>query len=119
MPLDAATCSLIAFSRGVIVTDSRGASVRLLPDGSTAWVLGALDEPLAQRLAPTLSRRVLVVPGVTVRLIEPGSGLLLAMTPAQPELTGYAVSPGLSIVTWVEGGSLTCFRPGVALSLVD
>jgi len=119
VPLDAATCSLIAFSRGVIVTDSRGASVRLLPDGSAAWVLGALDEPLAQRLAPTLSRRVLVVPGVTVRLIEPGSGLLLAMTPAQPELTGYAVSPRLSIFTWVEGGLLTCLRPGVALSVVD
>lgn len=118
VPLEGATVSLLAYERGVLATDVRGAAVRMLPDGDTAWVMGGLDEALAQRLAPTLAKGALVVPGSSVRLIEPQSGRLLASTPREPDLTDYAVGRGLSIFTYVEAGALTCFEPGAVFAVV-
>lgn len=118
VPLEGATTSLIAWERGVLATDARGGAVRLLPDGDTSWVVGGLEEPLSHRLAPTTSRGVLVVPGVTIRLIDPQSGRVLAATPAEPELTDYAVGRGLTVYSYVEAGALTCYEPARVLAVV-
>jgi hypothetical protein len=118
VPLDGATSALVAFERGVIASDGRGAAVRLLPDGTPAWVLGGLGEPLAARLAPRLARGTVLVPGASVRLLDPTSGRLLAATPEAPEVADVAVGRSLTIYTYVEAGTLTCFEPGAVLSIV-
>jgi outer membrane protein assembly factor BamB len=117
VPVDGATSTLVPFERGVLVTDARGAAVRLLPNGDTSWVVGGLDEGLLQRLSPTLSKETLVVPGTHIRLIAPLSGRIIAMTPREPELADYCVARGLTIFTYAEAGALTCFKPGAVLSL--
>lgn len=118
VPVDGASALVVPFERGALVTDARGAAVRLLPDGDTAWVVGGQDEALTQRLAPTLAKGALVVPGPSVRLIDPLSGRVLASTPRDPDLTDYAVGRGLSLFTYAEAGALTCFKPGAVLSVV-
>jgi hypothetical protein len=80
-------------------------------------VVGGLEEALVQRLAPTLARGALVVPGASVRIIEPLSGRVLATTPREPELTDYGVGRGLTIFTYAEAGALTCFKPGAVLAV--
>ncbi|MDP3234017.1 MAG: PQQ-binding-like beta-propeller repeat protein [Myxococcales bacterium] len=117
VPVDGATASVVPFERGVLVTDARGAAVRLMPDGDTGWVVGGLEEALIQRLPPTLAKGALVVPGTSVRLIEPLSGRVMATTPREPELTDYCVGRGLTIFTYAEAGALTCFKPGAVLSV--
>jgi hypothetical protein len=118
VPLDGTTASLAAYERGVLATDARGGAVRLLPDGDVAWVLGGLEDALTQRLQPTLAKGVLVVPGTSVRLVDPTSGRLLASTPREPELTDCAVGRGLTLFTYAEAGALTCYEPRAVLSVV-
>jgi outer membrane protein assembly factor BamB len=119
VPLDGATASIVAFERGVIASDARGAAVRLLPDGEPSWVLGGLDEAITPRLPPRLAKGVLLVPGTSVRLLDPTSGRVIAGTPPTPELADLAVGKGLTIFTYAEAGTLTCFEPGAVLSVVD
>jgi outer membrane protein assembly factor BamB len=119
VPLDGASSSLVAFERGIIATDNRGAAVRLLPDGTVAWVLGGVPEALHARIRPMMTRQTLVVPGTSVRLVDPVSGRVLAATPPQPETADIAVGKGLTIFTYVEAGLLTCFEPRTILSVVD
>jgi hypothetical protein len=119
VPLDGASISLASYERGVIANDARGAAVRLLPDGEPSWVLGGLEEAIAPRLAARLAKGVLVVPGASVRLVDPTSGRVIAGTPPTPELTDFGIGRGLSLFTYVEAGTLTCFEPGAVLSVVD
>jgi hypothetical protein len=118
VPLDGATAVLLAFERGVIASDARGAAVRLLPDGEPSWVLGGLEETILARLPPRLAKGVLLVPGASIRLVEPTSGRVIAGTPPGPELADFAVGKGLTLFTYVEAGTLTCFEPGAVLSVV-
>ncbi|MBL8922645.1 MAG: PQQ-binding-like beta-propeller repeat protein [Myxococcaceae bacterium] len=118
VPLDGASTSLLGFERGVLAVDGRGGAVRLLPDGDVSWVLGGLEDALTQRIEPSLAKHVLVVPGTSVRLVEPTSGRLLAATPREPELTDCAVGRGLTLFTYAEAGALTCYEPRAVLSVV-
>lgn len=118
VPLEGASISLSIFERGVIATDVRGAAVRLLPDGTTAWVVGGLEEPLARRVAPALMKGTLVLPGLSVRLIDALTGRVLASTPKEPELTSLAVSKKLELYTLAENGGLTRFDPAAVFAVI-
>lgn len=118
VPLEGGSTSLVGFERGVLATDGRGGAARLLPDGDVSWVLGGLEDALTQRIDPCLAKHVLVVPGTSVRLVEPTSGRLLASTPREPELTDCAVGRGLTLFTYAEAGALTCYEPRAVLSVV-
>jgi hypothetical protein len=118
IPLDGPSVSLTVFERGVVATDVRGAAIRLLPDGTTSWVVGGQEEPLLRRIEPALIKGTLVVPGVSVRLVDARTGRILASTPKAPELTALAVGKKLEIYTYVEAGAVTRFDPSAVLSVV-
>ncbi len=118
-PLDPHSQRAVAYEGGVVVTDARGHAVRLLPDGQTAWVLGSTGDQLSKPIAPVIRRRVLVVPGPTLRLIDPRSGRVLSQLETGPHVVDVAVDPKLTIFVLREPGVLESWRPAAVLALVS
>ena len=117
-PLDPHSQLPVAFEGGVVVTDARGHAVRLLPDGQPSWVLGGSGDQLSSPIAPVIRRRVLVVPGPTLRLVDPHSGRVLNQLATGPRVVDVAVDQKLTIFVLKELGVLESWRPAAVLSLV-
>lgn len=115
---DARTLSLLPFDGGVIACDARGAATRLLPDGSTEWVLGSSGDELNHAIAPFIRRKTLVVPGPVTRLVHPAGGRVLAELPTGARVLDLVGDARLNLYVLREPGTLETFVPGAALSLV-
>jgi hypothetical protein len=117
-PLEPRSQVALPFERGLLVTDARGGALRVLPDGQVGWVLGGASDQLSAPVAPQLRRGVLVVPGPTVRLVDPVSGRLLAQVETGPHLSDLAVDAQLTLYALQEPGVLEAFEPAAVLALV-
>lgn len=115
---DARTIRAVPFEGGVIASDARGVAVRVLPDGQIDWVLGASGDELGGPLAPQLSRKLLVIPGPVIRVVEPLTGRVLSELDVGPHLTDYALDKKFTLYTYTEPGTLQAFTPGTLLSIV-
>ena len=118
VPADARTMRLLPFEGGVIATDARGAAIRLLPDGSTEWVLGALGDELAQPIAPLLRRKTLIVPGPISRLVHPRGGRVVGELATGARVLDLTADARMTIIVLREPGSLETYAPLAALALV-
>jgi hypothetical protein len=110
--------TLLPFEGGVIVCDSRGHITRLLPDGTTEWVSGIDTDPPDHHVAARLHRRLLVVPGSTVRIIEPRGGRTVGAIEIGPDLSALAVAQSFELFAYRESGELTAWRPDSLLAMV-
>jgi hypothetical protein len=119
VPCDARTTTLLPWDGGVIAADARGVCCRLGADGEVDWVLGGLGDELSHVLPLQQARRVLVVPGATVRLVNPADGRVLGELPPTPRLTALAVDRSLTVYTLTEPGTLSAYTPGTTLSLIS
>ncbi|MFZ5445787.1 MAG: PQQ-binding-like beta-propeller repeat protein [Myxococcota bacterium] len=115
---DARSLQLLAFSGGVIAADARGAAVRLLPDGSTEWVLGSSGDELSRPIAPVIRRATLVLPGPVTRLVQPQGGRVLAELATGARMLDLVADAKLTISVLREPGALDVYVPGTALSVV-
>jgi outer membrane protein assembly factor BamB len=115
---DARTVRLVPFESGVIGCDARGVAVRLLPDGEIDWVLGANGDELSHALAPRLARKLLVIPGPAIRVVEPLTGRVLSELDLGPHLTDFALDSKFTLYTYTEPGTLQAFTPGTLLSVI-
>lgn len=117
--LDPSSQLALAFDGGLVVTDARGNAVRLLPNGETAWVLGSQGDQLSSPIAPVLRRHVLIIPGPTLRLVEPRGGRVLGELDTGPRVVDVAVDRTLAVFVLKEPGLLEAWRPAAVLALVE
>lgn len=115
---DARTTRLIAFEGGVIACDARGAAVRLLPDGSTEWVLGSSGDELNHAIEPLLRRRTLIVPGPVTRLVQPRGGRVVGELSTGARMLDLTADSKMTITVLREPGSIETFVPSRALAVV-
>ena len=115
---DERTIRVVPFEGGVIASDARGVAVRLMPDGQIDWVLGANGDELSQPLAPQFARKLLVIPGPAIRVVEPSTGRVLSELDVGPHLTDYVLDSKFTLYTYTEPGTLQAFTPGTLLSVV-
>lgn len=110
LPLGPGALGLVAVGRDVVVTDAAGGAVRVNREGQVEWRLGAAGEELTFGVAPRLVRRVLVVPGETVRAVDPHGGQVLAEVRAGAGLSSLEVDAKLNLFLLDEAGTLAAHR---------
>ncbi|HEY1087391.1 MAG TPA: hypothetical protein VGE37_06845, partial [Archangium sp.] len=118
IPCDARSVSLLPWEGGVIASDARGAATRLLPDGSTDWVLGSAGDELNHPIAPSVRRKTLIVPGPVTRLVQPSGGRVLAELATGARTLDLVADAKLTLYVLREPGTLETFVPGTALAVV-
>lgn len=119
VPLEGRSLRLVPWEGGVLATDARGGAVRLLPDGSPEWVLGACADELHHAIAPVVSKQVLVVPGPVTRLVQPRGGRVLAELETSGHLLDLAVDARLNLYVLREPGTLEHWAPSAALAVLS
>lgn len=119
LPLGLGPFSVMALGAAVLVTDATGAAVRISPRGEVEWALGPAGEELACAPSPQLSRGVLLIPGETVRAVEPRTGQVLAQVRGGPGLCALAADAKLNLYLLEENGTLTAHRLTTHLAVVD
>lgn len=118
VPTDTRTTRLLPYDGGVVASDARGAAVRLLPDGSTDWVIGSSGDELNHPIAPMLRRQTLIIPGPMTRLVQPRGGRVVGELATGARMLDLVADARLTISVLREPGSLEVYVPGTALSVV-
>jgi outer membrane protein assembly factor BamB len=102
----------------VIVTGTAGSAARVRRNGRTAWRLGGAATAVTT-VAPLLERGVLLVPGESLRAVDPRTGRVLAELPGGRGIRALAVGPGLEVARLDEAGDLTLHRLASHFAVVD
>jgi outer membrane protein assembly factor BamB len=118
IPCDARTVNLLPWEGGVLASDARGAATRLLPDGSTEWVLGSSGDELNHPIPLSVRRKTLIVPGPVTRLVQPSGGRVLAELGTGARTLDLVADAKLTLYVLREPGTLETFVPGTALAVV-
>lgn len=95
-----------------------GSAARLTAEGRIDWRLGTAGEPLLRTLRPVIARGVLVLPGDSIRAVEPRGGRVLAEVSAGGGLRQLAVDSHLSLYVADEEGHLRVYRLASHLAVV-
>jgi hypothetical protein len=118
VPIGPPPFQLLAHRGGVIATDRNGGAVLLGADGQVGWRVGASGEPHAATLEPSFARGLLLLPGETVRLVDPAKGDVLGELPAGPGLTAARADGKLTLHLLDEDGRLCAHRLLTHLAVV-
>jgi outer membrane protein assembly factor BamB len=118
LPLDGQYLFVLGLLHGALVQDSRGAAVFVSSDGQIDWVLGTAGAELPHAIGPAHARGVLVLPGETVRAVDPRSGRVLAEMKVGPALTALAADRALNLFLLMENGLLRSLKLAAQLSVV-
>lgn len=102
--------ALLAVGRSVAAVDAAGAAALVGGDGQVEWRLGAVGEELAEAIAPSLVRGVLIIPGDSVRAVDPRGGRVLADVRAGAGLCDLKVDGKLNLYLLDEAGTLRAYR---------
>jgi len=102
----------------VILTGSSGSAVRVRRNGRVAWRLGGAASTVTT-VGPVLERGVLLVPGESLRAVDPRTGRVLAELPGGRGIRALAVGPGLEVARLDEAGDLTLHRLASHFAVVD
>lgn len=96
--------------RSVLVKDAAGGAVLVSAEGHIDWRVGAAGEDLPVAIPPVLARGIVLLPGETVRAVDPKGGGVLAEVKAGLGLTDLVADARLNLYTLTEGGTLRAFR---------
>jgi hypothetical protein len=118
VPIGPPPFHLLAYQGGVIACDRNGGAALLGADGQVGWRVGASGEPHAATLEPSFARGLLLLPGETVRLVDPGKGDVLGELPAGPGLTAARADGKLTVHLLDEDGRLSAHRLLTHLAVV-
>jgi hypothetical protein len=92
--------------------------VRVSATGEPEWTLGNSGEVLQHDPGPKLSRGVLLLPGITVRAVEPRGGRVLAELPSGRGLLDLQPDAKLNVYTLDDAGVLRAFELSTTLSVL-
>ena len=116
LPLGAGPWALHADAEGCLATAADGSAVRVDAQGRVEWRLGGQGaEAVAQAV---LQRRVLLLPGESVRAVDARSGRVVAEIPAPGGLHALAASERLDVAVLDAAGDLTVWNLGASLGVV-
>ncbi len=116
VPVEARTLRLLPFGTSVIAADSSGAAIRLLPSGEAAWELAGVGDQLAGALPARLTRKLLLLPGPTLRWVDPPSGRIVSELPVGSHVHDVHVDRELGVT--VLDRRLTRYEPRGLLSVM-
>ena len=119
LPLGPGPYALCPADEGVIAMSSDGTAARVDAAGKLRWRIGSAGEPQPSPLSPILRRGVLVLPGHTVRAVDPTGGRVLAELSTDAPLVDFAVSDALDLYLLDEEGVLVAHRLVSHLALLE
>lgn len=109
---------LLPAGREVIAAGQGAAAARLGTDGQIAWRLGEPGEGHPVPAAPSLARGLLLLPGETVRAVDPATGHVLGEIDAGPGLADARADHRLGLYLLGEDGRVRAYRLATHLALV-
>ncbi len=117
LPLGPAPWRLQADADASLVTAADGSAVRVDADGRLDWRLGAQQALTIASAA--LQRRVLLVPGDTVRAVDIRSGRVVAEIASPGGVHALAATEKLDVAVLDGAGDLTVWNLGASLGVVE
>jgi len=117
LPLGPGPWTLHADGEASLVTSADGSAVRVDAQGRVDWRLGG--QGVAADASSVLERRVLLVPGETIRAVEVRAGRVVAEIPSPGGLHALAATERLDVAVLDAAGDLTVWNLGASLGVVD
>jgi len=102
----------------VLALGAAGAATLVDGGGQVQWHAGAAGEPLAARPPPAFARGVVLLPGETVRAVDPRGGQLLAEVAAGAGLCDLKVDGRLNLYLLDDACTLKAYRLATHLAVV-
>ncbi len=116
LPLGAGPWALHADAEGCVVSAADGSAVRVNAQGRLEWRLGGQGGEAVARAV--LQRRVLLLPGESIRAVEARSGRVVAEIPSPGGLHALAASERLDVAVLDAAGDVTVWNLGASLGVV-
>lgn len=116
--LGAGPYALTPMKGAVLVTSASGGTERVSDSGTVDWRVGASGEPLAAALPARTARGVVLIPGETVRAVDPQGGQVLAEVRAGAGLVALQADARLNLFFLDEAGVLSAYRLGSHFAVV-
>jgi PQQ-like domain len=117
LPLGPGPWTLHGDADAAVATAADGSAVRVDAQGRLEWRLaGQGVEAVA---AAVLQRRVLLLPGETVRAVDARTGRVVADIPSSGSLHALAASEKLDVAVLDAAGDLTVWNLGASLGVVE
>lgn len=104
--------------RSILVAGPSGAASLVAPDGHVEWHLGATGDPVSCAILPAQSRGVLLIPGETVRAVDPKGGQVLAEVKAGVGLCDLRADSKLNLYLLNDNGALRAYRLSTQLAVI-
>jgi outer membrane protein assembly factor BamB len=117
LPLGPEPWTLTGDDEASLVTAADGSAVRVDARGGLEWRVGG-QTARANALA-TVERRVLLIPGETVRAVDVRSGRVLAEIPVPGGLHALAANEALDVAVLDAAGDVTLWKLGASLGVVE
>ncbi len=117
LPLGPGPWTLHADGDASLAAAADGSALRVDSHGRLDWRLGG--QRLHSAASAVLQRRVLLVPGETIRALDARSGRLVADIPAAGGLHALSATEALDIAALDAAGDLTVWKLGASLGVVE
>ncbi|MGO9829228.1 MAG: PQQ-binding-like beta-propeller repeat protein [Myxococcaceae bacterium] len=117
LPLGRGPWTLHADGEASLAAAADGSVLRVDAQGRLDWRLGG--QRLPTTAAASLQRRVLLVPGETIRAVDARSGRVVAEIPAPGGLHALSVNEALDVAVLDAAGDLTVWKLGASLGVVE
>jgi hypothetical protein len=117
LPLGPGPFSLHADGEASLVTAADGSALRVDAQGRLEWRLGGQGAQAAA--LAVVQRRVLLIPGETVRAVDARSGRLVAEIPAPGGLHALGATENLDVAVLDAAGDVTVWNLATSLGVVE
>lgn len=117
LPLGPGPWSLHADGDASLVTAADGSALRVDAQGRLEWRLGGQGAQAAA--LAVVERRVLLIPGETVRAVDTRSGRVVAEIPSPGGLHALGATDNLDVAVVDGAGDLTVWNLGTSLGVVE
>jgi hypothetical protein len=117
LPLGPGPWTLHGDGDAALATAADGSAVRVDAQGRLEWRLGG--QGLPSMASAVVQRRVLLLPGETVRAVDVRSGRVVADIPSSGSLHALAASEKLDVAVLDAAGDLTVWNLGASLGVVE
>ncbi|MGO9066558.1 MAG: PQQ-binding-like beta-propeller repeat protein [Myxococcaceae bacterium] len=117
LPLGRGPWTLNADGDASLAAAADGSVLRVDAQGRLDWRLGG--QQLQTTASASLQRRVLLVPGETIRAVDARSGRVVAEIPVPGGLHALSVNEALDVAALDAAGDLTLWKLGASLGVVE
>ncbi len=117
LPLGVGPWTLHADGDATLAAAADGSALRVDSQGRLDWRLGG--QRTAAAAPATLQRRVLLLPGETIRAVDARSGRVVAEIPSPGGVHALAATEALDVAVLDGAGDLSLWKLGASLGVVE